>query len=150
MENNEITFYLDSIAHAKIKNDQESFHMSPTESILIKRIIVNYYPKCNEEMKKLYDKIKSLMTVKMNQTFIGKMSWHITQYMAEKSINKSVVKKNKHKKDKLHFRINNNELELELILSDYSLVIAPVVADLCTTPVALSAPPNSYQNNSQS
>lgn len=34
--------------------------------------------------------------------------------------------------------------------SDYSLVIAPVVADLCTTPVALSAPPNSYQNNSQS
>lgn len=83
MENNEITFYLDSIAHAKIKNDQESFHMSPTESILIKRIIVNYYPKCNEEMKKLYDKIKSLMTVKMNQTFIGKMSWHITQYMAE-------------------------------------------------------------------
>ena len=117
MENNEITFYLDSIAHAKIKNDQESFHMSPTESILIKRIIVNYYPKCNEEMKKLYDKIKSLMTVKMNQTFIGKMSWHITQYMAEKSINKSVVKKNKHKKDKLHFRINNNELELELILS---------------------------------
>ena len=39
-------------------------------------------------------------------------------------------------------RIRNN--------SDYSLVIAPVVADLCTTPVALSAPPNSYQNNSQS
>ena len=37
-----------------------------------------------------------------------------------------------------------------LFLSDYSLVIAPVVADLCTTPVALSAPPNSYQNNSQS
>lgn len=34
--------------------------------------------------------------------------------------------------------------------ADYSLVIAPVVADLCTTPVALSAPPNSYQNNSQS
>ena len=34
--------------------------------------------------------------------------------------------------------------------SNYSLVIAPVVADLCTTPVALSAPPNSYQNNSQS
>ncbi|MBT9816112.1 hypothetical protein GPK27_12160, partial [Catenibacterium mitsuokai] len=26
---------------------------------------------------------------------------------------------------------------------DYSLLIAPVVADLCTTPVALSAPPNS-------
>lgn len=36
------------------------------------------------------------------------------------------------------------------VKSDYSLVIAPVVADLCTTPVALSAPPNSYQNNSQS
>ena len=38
----------------------------------------------------------------------------------------------------------------EFTPSDYSLVIAPVVADLCTTPVALSAPPNSYQNNSQS
>lgn len=37
-----------------------------------------------------------------------------------------------------------------VFISDYSLVIAPVVADLCTTPVALSAPPNSYQNNSQS
>ena len=35
-------------------------------------------------------------------------------------------------------------------INDYSLVIAPVVADLCTTSVALSAPPNSYQNNSQS
>ena len=35
-------------------------------------------------------------------------------------------------------------------LNDYSRVIAPVVADLCTTPVALSAPPNSFQNNSQS
>ena len=34
--------------------------------------------------------------------------------------------------------------------ADYSLVIAPVVAELCTTSVALSAPPNSYQNNSQS
>ena len=34
--------------------------------------------------------------------------------------------------------------------TDYSRVIAPVVADLCTTPVALSAPPNSFQNNSQS
>ena len=40
--------------------------------------------------------------------------------------------------------------EILLNLTDYSLVIAPVVADLCTTPVALSAPPNSYQNNSQS
>ena len=35
-------------------------------------------------------------------------------------------------------------------ITDYSLVIAPVVAELCTTSVALSAPPNSYQNNSQS
>ena len=36
------------------------------------------------------------------------------------------------------------------VVDDYSHVNAPVVADLCTTPVALSAPPNSYQNNSQS
>lgn len=35
-------------------------------------------------------------------------------------------------------------------ITDYSLVIALAVADLCTTPVALSAPPNSFQNNSQS
>ena len=39
---------------------------------------------------------------------------------------------------------------ITIYIDDYSLVIAPVVADLCTTPVALSAPPNSYQNNSQS
>ena len=39
---------------------------------------------------------------------------------------------------------------LSFFLFDYSLVIALAVADLCTTPVALSAPPNSYQNNSQS
>ena len=37
-----------------------------------------------------------------------------------------------------------------VMVDDYSLVIAPVVAELCTTSVALSAPPNSYQNNSQS
>lgn len=42
------------------------------------------------------------------------------------------------------------ESYITAIYGDYSLVIAPVVADLCTTPVALSAPPNSYQNNSQS
>ena len=36
------------------------------------------------------------------------------------------------------------------VIGDYLRVIAPVVADLCTTPVALSAPPNSFQNNSQS
>ena len=42
------------------------------------------------------------------------------------------------------------EYESRVNHTDYSLVIAPVVADLCTTPVALSAPPNSYQNNSQS
>lgn len=41
-------------------------------------------------------------------------------------------------------------IHIDLAIFDYSLVIAPVVADLCTTPVALSAPPNSYQNNSQS
>ena len=41
-------------------------------------------------------------------------------------------------------------LENKKDLIDYSLVIAPVVAELCTTSVVLSAPPNSYQNNSQS
>ena len=43
-----------------------------------------------------------------------------------------------------------SNLIIDTVNCDYSLVIAPVVADLCTTPVALSAPPNSYQNNSQS
>ena len=41
-------------------------------------------------------------------------------------------------------------ITLDCFINDYSHVIAPVVADLCTTPVALSAPPNAYQNNSQS
>lgn len=41
-------------------------------------------------------------------------------------------------------------IDIRGAVADYSCVIAPVVADLCTTPVALSTPPNSYQNNSQS
>ena len=45
---------------------------------------------------------------------------------------------------------NNTNILNDINLTDYSLVIAPVVAELCTTSVALSAPPNSYQNNSQS
>ena len=49
--------------------------------------------------------------------------------------------------EKIHQRIDEIDASDTI---DYSLVIAPVVADLCTTPVALSAPPNSYQNNSQS
>ena len=48
------------------------------------------------------------------------------------------------------YYIFEDSLEKDIPFIDYSLVIAPVVADLCTTPVALSAPPNSYQNNSQS
>lgn len=57
-----------------------------------------------------------------------------------------------HKQDMLHDIIcmANNIENRDAYIIDYSLVIAPVVADLCTTPVALSAPPNSYQNNSQS
>ena len=46
--------------------------------------------------------------------------------------------------------VNKYLKQLSFEASDYSLVIAPVVADLCTTPVALSAPPNSFHNNSQS
>lgn len=42
-----------------------------------------------------------------------------------------------------------NALITNKTITDYSrVIIAPVVADLCTTPAALSAPPNSYQNNS--
>lgn len=48
-----------------------------------------------------------------------------------------------------HSAFKIDELK-RIAITDYSLVIAPVVADLCTTSVALSAPPNSYQNNSQS
>ena len=62
---------------------------------------------------------------------------------------------------KMHY-LDLNHLNHELVFQvklldlnrkfdiDYSLVIAPVVAELCTTSVVLSAPPNSYQNNSQS
>ena len=58
-------------------------------------------------------------------------------------------------KNTLDFTANFTTLKgcsslLNIKYTDYSLVIAPVVADLCTTSVALSAPPNSYQNNSQS
>ena len=52
-----------------------------------------------------------------------------------------------------YYTVDYAELEdgsWKIIEADYSLVIAPVVAELCTTSVALSAPPNSFQNNSQS
>ena len=51
--------------------------------------------------------------------------------------------------DKQNIVITKGDVLIEFPF-DYSRVIAPVVADLCTTPVALSAPPNSFQNNSQS
>ena len=54
------------------------------------------------------------------------------------------------KRYRIHSTVFCSQFDVAGWHSDYSLVIAPVVADLCTTPVALSAPPNSYQNNSQS
>ena len=62
------------------------------------------------------------------------------------------IRKSAHLCNDAASEINYDLLELFLCsaISDYSLVIAPVVAELCTTSVALSAPPNSYQNNSQS
>lgn len=56
MENNEITFYLDSNAHTLLKNDQKRFHLMNNESVLIKRIIINHYPRYNKERSKLEQK----------------------------------------------------------------------------------------------
>lgn len=80
----------------------------------------------------------------------------IKSLINECKINRSTFYRNYEDKYDLIYKITEElitkfkkNINAQFII-DYSLVIAPVVADLCTTPVALSAPPNSYQNNSQS
>ena len=67
--------------------------------------------------------------------------------MKEETVNR--IRKFTEDRDWDQFHSPSN-LAKSIVIDDYSHVIAPVVADLCTTPVALSAPPNSYQYNSQS
>lgn len=118
MENQDVTLYLDSVAHEKLKKDQKLFHIGRAESILIKRIIVNYYPKYNQEMKELNNKIKNSIASQIDPNLISEeayanIAWNITKYLGERTIKKSV---STDKKDKLHFRINKRENDLDQIL----------------------------------
>ena len=109
MENIEVTFYLDPVAHKNLQKDRKLFHMSPKETILIKRIIVNHYPKYNQETKELHDRIKDSFKDQASQPLIEDAVWQITKYISENSIDKSISTKEKRIKDKIHFRVNNNE-----------------------------------------
>lgn len=116
MENIEVTFYLDPVAHKNLQKDRKLFHMSPKETILIKRIIVNHYPKHNQETKELHDRIKDSFKDQASQPLIEDAVWQITKYISENSIDKSISTKEKRIKDKIHFRVNNNENQLECVL----------------------------------
>lgn len=116
MENIEVTFYLDPVAHKNLQKDRKLFQMSPKESILIKRIIVNHYPKYNQETKELHDRIKDSFKDQVSQPLIEDAVWQITKYISENSIDKSISTKKKRIKDKIHFRVNNNENQLECVL----------------------------------
>lgn len=121
MENPDVTFYLNSIAHDGLKKDQILFHIGKNESTLIKRIIVNYYPKYNKEMSKLNNKIKESIASQIDSQLISEeayvnVAWKITKYLCESTIDKSVSQNKKNLKVKLHFRINKKENDLDQIL----------------------------------
>ena len=81
--------------------------------------------------------------VKSKQEIIASLNTEIESITAEINSLNTELKDMKIALKRLKKEITTQE-------ADYSRVIELVVADLCTTPVALSAPPNSFQNNSQS
>ncbi len=123
MENKEITFYLDSNAHALLKDDQKRFHLTSNESVLIKRIIINHYPRYNQEKDKLEKKIDEALEYETATFEPSNITWKILKYLGENSINK--VSDNKTHKDKLHLRINKNDDDLDIIVDS-----CPVEASL--------------------
>ena len=116
MENNEITFYLDSNAHALLKIDQKRFHLMNNESILIKRIIVNHYPRYNQEKSKLERKIDEALEYEAASFEPSNITWEIMKYIGENSINKTLTTDKKANKDKIHLRINKNDDDLDIVI----------------------------------
>ncbi len=118
MENIEVTFYLDPVAHKNLQKDLKLFQMKPKESVLIKRIIVNHHSKYNQKIKELHDTIKDSFKDQASEPLVEDAVWHITRYISENSIDKSISTKEKRIKDKIHLRVNNNESLLENILEE--------------------------------
>ncbi len=115
MQNTEITFYLSQDIHSKLKEDQKSFHMGTVESAFIKRIIVNYYDIYSKEKEDLENKIRdsiSSFSYVPSKEDCSDISWQIIKFLDE---NKAIRNDcSKHKRlDKLHLRINKNEIVLE-------------------------------------
>ena len=109
-----------------------------------------------ENLKSIKQQIIAFLT-RNGKQFEGKSYWTrkhidwINTVSFSESLLQDTLKEYMIEYNHLCDRVETLDRQIEEIsLNDYSLVIAPVVADLCTTPVALSAPPNSYQNNSQS
>lgn len=116
MRNNEITFYLNPIAHSILKKDLKLFHLKNNESVLIKRIIVNYYPKYNQEKNKLENKIIESIDSQDTSCDSEIISWKILKFIGENSINKTTSVLMKGTKDKIHLRINKNDDDLDIIV----------------------------------
>ncbi len=117
MENKDITFYLDPIVHSKLKEDQRNFRMANNESLLIKRIIVNYYPTYSQEKEDLENKIKEVINHEIqsynpSNDECTNISWKIIKYLDDNKFKKD-NDKTKRKLDKLHLRINKDDIVLE-------------------------------------
>ena len=102
------------------------FHLKNNQSVLIKRIIVNYYPKYNQEKNKLETKIIEAIQSQNSSCDFEIISWKILKFIGENSINKSAAVKKKSAKDKIHLRINKNDDDLDIVI------------DSCPTSVSIS------------
>lgn len=118
VSNPEVTFYLDPAIHEKVISDMKLFQITTTESDFIKRIIVNYFPIYQKQMYDLSKLIEKSFTKQMNQELLnteacGNIAWDVMKYLDERNAGTPSKKK---KKDKIHFRINRYEHDLDMIV----------------------------------
>lgn len=119
MTDNQITIYLDSIAHENIIRDQKLFKTGKNKSEILKKIIINHYSKYESNINALKQKIKDTVVnecgiYKFNEEVYLNIAWKIIKYLDTRPIATS-NKKNKCK-DKIHIRKNKNDFELDFIL----------------------------------
>ena len=137
MENEEITLYLDSNIHLKLKEELKIFRLGNVESSLIKRIVVNYYPKYNEEKSKLegtiVDAIKGEnISCNLSEDEYQNISWKIIKHLGEASISNTSPSNKTKKKDKIHLRINKNDDYFEHVLEScqFGISLSDFIANI--------------------
>lgn len=115
----EVTFYLDPVVHEQLKDDKEYFKINELGTSYIKRILVNYFPIYQKQLYDLSKLIKKSFTKQMDQELLNteaceNIAFDVIKYLDERNLETPSKKK---KKDKIHFRINRYEYDLEQILS---------------------------------